>query len=188
MQVYRPTQESATLKALRTENEQMKQKINSLEQINRDIQEKMNQLISMQQRSQQAPPAPAPIPTPTAVTPSTSQGDSEPTNKKRAIEPSSTLKEKKWQARQDKFEARVTALEDRFEAFAKETTDHFQQIQTMLLRMQAQLNTLVPPQESRLEHETPPPMIPSVPTTLGQPTMSLPQVPPPVQYPSWPPQ
>lgn len=188
MQVYRPTQESATLKALRTENEQMKQKIKSLEQINRDIQEKMNQLISIQQRSQQSPPTPAPIPTPTAVTPSTSQGDSEPTTKKRAMDLSSTLREKKWQAQQDKLEARVTALEDRFEAFSKETTDHFQQIQTMLLRIQAQLNTLVPPQESHIEHAVPPPMIPSVPTTLGQPTMSLPQVPPPVRYQSWPPQ
>lgn len=128
----------------------MKQQIKSLEQINRDIQEKMNQLISMQQRSQQAPPTPAPIPTPTAVTPSTSEGDNEPTNKKRAMELSSTLKEKKWQARQDKLEARVTALEDRFQAFTKETTDHFQQIQTMLLRMQAQLNTLVPLQEFNL--------------------------------------
>ncbi|XP_077508530.1 uncharacterized protein LOC144119891 [Amblyomma americanum] len=54
----RPSAEYAAIKALRAENEQLKQKIAALEHTNKSISAKLDQLLALQQQPQPAPPQP----------------------------------------------------------------------------------------------------------------------------------
>lgn len=148
-----PSAENAAIKALRAENEQLKQKIADLEHTNRSINAKLDQLLALQQQPQQPQPAP---PQPQLqdqrpaepVTqgsgpeqdPRAHQRDMEPTPKRRALEA----------AKDRKNLARLENLEDRFETFVKVTNERLtkleqtcQNMQTMMMQMQAQLQMLM---------------------------------------------
>lgn len=145
-----PSAENAAVKALRAENEQLKQKIADLEHTNRSINAKLDQLLALQQQPQpaspqpqlqdQRPPEPVIQESVPEQDPRAHQRDMEPIPKRRALEA----------AKDRKMLARLDNLEDRFETFVKVTNERLtkleqtcQNMQTMMMQMQAQLQMLM---------------------------------------------
>ncbi|KAH9360953.1 hypothetical protein HPB48_007034 [Haemaphysalis longicornis] len=174
--------ESAVLKALRAENEQLKQRIANLEMTNRSINEKLDRLLTRQTREQQAPPAPGPVPEQARTT------ETEPTSKRRAVDsaPSNatmSTQDRKLRLRQDKLEERQAKMEDRLDEFMKTTNERNLQVQSLLVQIQTQLATITERLNTNAQaaeqHIAP-----------GPPPMSVIQQPQPlpIPYQSWPPQ